>query len=100
MVSSKRAATLPDVPSMAESGYPDVNADNWFGVLVPIATPREVVVKLHAALNTAVDAETKQRLGAQGVDAVMTTPENFNTFLRREFTRWGKVISAAGIRAD
>ena len=69
MVSSKRAATLPDVPSMA-------------------------------ALNTAVDAETKQRLGAQGVDAVMSTPENFNTFLRGEFTRWGKVISAAGIRAD
>ena len=100
MVSSKRAATLPDVPSMAESGYPDVNADNWFGVLVPIAAPREVIVKLHAALNTAVDAETKQRLGAQGVDAVMTTPENFNTFLRSEFTRWGKVISAAGIRAD
>ncbi len=100
MVSSKRAATLPDVPSMAESGYPDVNADNWFGVLVPIATPREVIVKLHAALNTAVDAETKQRLGAQGVDAVMSTPENFNTFLRGEFTRWGKVISAAGIRAD
>ncbi|HEV7821541.1 MAG TPA: tripartite tricarboxylate transporter substrate binding protein, partial [Burkholderiales bacterium] len=83
MVSGKRAATMPEVPSMAESGYADVNADNWFGMLAPIATPREVVMKLHAALAAAADAaETKERLSAQGVDVGLSTPENFAAFLR------------------
>jgi len=101
MVSGKRAATMPDVPSMAEAGYADVNADNWFGVLAPAATPREVIAKLHAALAAAADsAEVKERLTAQGVDVVLSTPENFAVFLRNEYARWGKVIRAAGIRAD
>jgi tripartite-type tricarboxylate transporter receptor subunit TctC len=100
-VSGKRAATMPEVPSMAESGYADVNADNWFGMLAPIATPREVVMKLHAALAAAADAaETKERLSAQGVDVGLSTPENFAAFLRSEYARWGKVIRAAGIHAD
>ena len=101
MVSGKRAATMPDVPSMAEAGYADVNADNWFGVLAPAATPREVIAKLHAALAAAADsAEVKERLTAQGVDVALSTPENFAAFLRNEYARWGKVIRAAGIRAD
>ena len=86
---------------MAESGYPDVNADNWFGMLAPVATPREAVVKLHAALAAAADAaDTKERLSAQGVDVALSTPENFAAFLRGEYARWGKVIRAAGIHAD
>ena len=101
MVSGKRAATMPDVPSMAEAGYADVNADNWFGMLAPAATPREVIAKLHAALAAAADsAEVKERLTAQGVDVALSTPENFAAFLRNEYARWGKVIRAAGIRAD
>jgi tripartite-type tricarboxylate transporter receptor subunit TctC len=101
MVSEKRAATMPDVPSMAEAGFADVNADNWFGMLVPVATPREVVMKLHAALAAAADpADMKERLSAQGVDLALSTPENFAAFLRNEYARWGKVIRAAGIHAD
>jgi tripartite-type tricarboxylate transporter receptor subunit TctC len=100
MASNKRAATMPGVPSMAEAGYADVNADNWFGVLVPAATPREVIAKLHAALAAATEGETKERLAAQGVDVALSTPENFAVFLRSEYARWGKVIRAAGIHAD
>jgi tripartite-type tricarboxylate transporter receptor subunit TctC len=101
MVSGKRAATMPDVPSMAEAGYADVNADNWFGMLAPAATPRDVIAKLHAVLAAAADsAEVKERLTAQGVDVALSTPENFAAFLRNEYARWGKVIRAAGIRAD
>ena len=101
IVSAKRAATMPEIPSMAELGYVDVNADNWFGMLAPAATPREVIAKLHAALAAAADsAEVKERLTAQGVDVALSTPENFAAFLRNEYARWGKVIRAAGIRAD
>jgi tripartite-type tricarboxylate transporter receptor subunit TctC len=100
MVSGKRAATLPDVPSMAEAGYADVNADNWFGMLAPAATPRDVVMKLHAALAAAAAGDTKERLASQGVDVALSTPENFAAVLRSEYARWGKVIRAAGIHAD
>jgi len=101
IASGKRAATMPDVPSMAEAGYAEVNADNWFGMLAPVATPREVTAKLHAALAQALDSpETKERLVAQGVEVALSTPENFSSFLRNEFTKWGKVIRAAGIHAD
>ena len=99
-VAGKRAATMPAVPAMAEAGYPDVNADNWFGMLAPVAIPKEVSAKLHAALAAAADAETKERLSAQGVEVALSTPENFTAFLRHEYARWGKVIRAAGIRAD
>ena len=78
-----------------------MNADNWFGMRAPTATPREVITKLHARLAAAADsAEVKERLTAQGVDVVLSTPENFAVFLRNEYARWGKVIRAAGIRAD
>jgi tripartite-type tricarboxylate transporter receptor subunit TctC len=101
LASGKRASTLPGVPSLAELGYADVNADNWFGMLAPVATPRDVIAKLHAALAAAADsADTKERLAAQGVDIALSTPENFTAFLRSEFTRWGKVIRTAGIQAD
>jgi tripartite-type tricarboxylate transporter receptor subunit TctC len=101
IASDRRASTLPEVPSMAEAGYADVNADNWFGVLVPAATPRDVVARLHIALTTALESpETRQRLTAQGVEVASSTPENFAVFLRSEYARWGKVIRAAGIQAD
>jgi tripartite-type tricarboxylate transporter receptor subunit TctC len=101
IASSRRAVTLPGVPSMAEAGYTEVNADNWFGMLVPAATPKDVVAKLHVALVSGLDsAETKQRLAQQGVDTALSTPENFTGFLRAEYVRWGKVIRVAGIRAD
>ena len=101
IASGRRAATLPGVPSMAEAGFAEVNADNWFGVLVPAATPKDIVARLHVALIAALDSpETRQRLTGQGVDVAVSTPENFSSFLRNEYARWGKVIRAAGIHAD
>ena len=101
VASAKRAQTLPDIRTLAEFGYADVNADNWFGVLAPAATPREIVAKLNALLISAGEAaETKERLAAQGVDVALSTPDNFAAFLKGEYARWGKVIRAAGIHAD
>ena len=101
VATGKRAPTMPDVPTMAEAGYPAVNADNWYGVLVAAATPKDIVAKLHAALVKALQApETKERLAAQGADVVSSTPEEFAAFIQTEYEKWGKVIKAAGITIE
>ncbi len=92
---------MPDVPTMAEAGYPAVNADNWYGVLVAAATPKDIVAKLHAALVKALQApETKERLAAQGAEVVSSTPEEFAAFIQTEYEKWGKIIKAAGITIE
>jgi len=101
IATSKRAATLPDVPTMAEAGYPAVNADNWYGVVVAAATPKDIIAKLHGALVAALQApETKQRLAGQGADAVSSSPEELAAYMRREIEKWGKITRTAGIKLD
>ena len=101
IATGKRAATLPDVPTMSEVGYPAVNADNWYGIVVAAATPKDIVSKLHAAFVTALQApETKQRLASQGAEAVSTSPQDFATYIRNETAKWGKVTKTAGIKLD
>ena len=101
IATAKRAPTLPDVPTMAEAGYPAVNADNWYGVVVAAATPKDVLAKLHGAFVAALQApETKQRLASQGAEAVSSTPQEFATYMRNETEKWSKVTKAAGIKLD
>jgi tripartite-type tricarboxylate transporter receptor subunit TctC len=101
IATAKRATPLPDVPTMAEAGYPSVNADNWYGIVVASATPKDVVAKLHAALVTTLQsADTKQRLASQGANAVTSTPEELAAFMREETAKWGKVIKTSGIKID
>ena len=96
-----RIAALPDVPTFDEAGLPGYEVTNWFGVLAPAATPREIVAKLNTLLISAGEAaETKERLAAQGVDVALSTPDNFAAFLKGEYGRWGKVIRAANIKLD
>lgn len=101
IATAKRASTLPDVPTMAEAGYPTVTADNWYGIVVAAATPKDVLAKLHAALVTALLApETKQRLAVQGADAVSSTPQELAAYMRNETAKWGRIIKTAGIKLD
>ena len=101
VATAKRQATLPNVPTMTEAGYPSVRADNWYGVVVAAATPKDITAKLHAALVKSLDApETKERLLSQGAEARSTTPEQFAEFIREELGTWGKVIKAAGVTLD
>lgn len=101
IATGKRAATLPDVPTMAEAGYPSVNADNWYGIVVAAATPKDVVAKLHAVLVTVLQsADTKQRLASQSANSVSSTPEELAAFMRDETIKWGKVIKTSGIKID
>jgi tripartite-type tricarboxylate transporter receptor subunit TctC len=101
IATGKRAPTLPDVPTMAEAGYPAVNADNWYGIVVAAATPKEVLAKLHAAFVSALQApETKQRLANQGADAVSSSPDEFAAYMRSETEKWSRVTKTAGIKLD
>jgi tripartite-type tricarboxylate transporter receptor subunit TctC len=101
IASGKRAPTVADVPTMAEAGYPAVNADNWYGIVVAAATPKEVLAKLHAAFVSALQApETKQRLANQGADAVSSSPDEFAAYMRSETEKWSRVIKTAGIKLD
>lgn len=101
IATSKRSPALPDVPTMAEAGYPSVIADNWYGIIVAAATPKDIVSKLHASLVAALQApETKQRMESQGANALSSSPEELAAYMRNETIKWGKIIKTAGIKLD
>jgi tripartite-type tricarboxylate transporter receptor subunit TctC len=94
-----RSPSVPDVPTTAELGMPDVEADNWYGLVVPAATPETVAAKLHAAAVEALhSAEVKEKYLSQGAIAVGNSTEEFTAYVKSETDRWSKVIAAAGIR--
>jgi tripartite-type tricarboxylate transporter receptor subunit TctC len=95
-----RSSLLPDVPTAREQGYPGLQATNWYGVMVPAATPPAVVAKLHAAFVSAVGApETRERYAGVGVDPLTSkSPSAFGAFVQEEFSRWGKIVQSTGIR--
>ncbi len=102
--SAKRSLLLPDMPTVAESGLPGLGrfeADTWFGIVAPAATPREIVSRLHVTLvKTIRDKDVTQRLLSQGMEPVLVTPEQFAERIRQDLPRWGKLLKTAGIKAE
>jgi tripartite-type tricarboxylate transporter receptor subunit TctC len=99
--SPTRVAALPDVPTVAESGYKDFEADQWYGVVAPAGTPRDVVAKLNAQINQALASpDMKTRLNNEGAIATPATPEAFGQLIARELARWKPVIQSGRVRAD
>jgi tripartite-type tricarboxylate transporter receptor subunit TctC len=97
--SRTRIANLPDVATTAELGMPQVEADNWYGLVAPAATPQPVLAKLQSAAAEALrSAEVKDKLAAQSVIAVGNSSAEFSAYVKSEIDRWGKVIAAAGIK--
>jgi tripartite-type tricarboxylate transporter receptor subunit TctC len=97
----QRSAQAPEYPTMIEAGVPEFEVSAWYLILAPKKTPPEVVAKLNAAFNQAIkDPEIASKLGSQGVDFVGGTPAQADEFLKSEIARWGKIIKAAGIRAE
>ncbi len=98
MATAKRSSLLPELPTIIESGLP-VEASGWYGVLAPRGTPRAVVSKLHAEVVKTVNSPaTRDRLAEQGVESVGSTPEAFAATIRDEWSKWGKVITTAGLK--
>jgi tripartite-type tricarboxylate transporter receptor subunit TctC len=101
VTSAKRSSALPDVPTMAEAGFPGQEADTLQGVLVPAATPKEIVALLHRELVKAIAApDVQQRFAELGFDAAGTTPEQFAAQIKDEIAKWGKVIREANIKVQ
>lgn len=99
--SPQRLAALPDLPTVAETGYKDFEADQWYGVVAPAGTPREIAGKLNAQINQSLGSpELKTRLTSEGAIATPTTPEAFGQLIAREIARWKPVIQSGRVKAD
>lgn len=99
--SSSRSPFLPDVPTIAESGYPGFEAVGWIGLAAPAKTPEAVLNKINAEVVKILGtADMKERLAGLGVTPVGGTREQFTAFVRSEIAKWGKLIRDAGIKAD
>lgn len=97
----KRSSAFPDVPTMQESGISDFEVDSWYAMFVPSKTPRAVIDRLNAALNTVLkEPEIREKLLAQGSEAVGGTPEQLGAVVNAELPKWAKLIKDAGIKAD
>jgi tripartite-type tricarboxylate transporter receptor subunit TctC len=95
----KRAGILPDVPTLAEGGLPDVDAGIWAGLLAPPGTPAEIVDKISIAANEALKTEAvKKVFDTQGIDPLGGTPAEFATFIAADIKKWEEVLTAAGLR--
>ena len=98
---ARRTATLPDLPTVAESGLPGYEALGWFGVLAPAATPRPIVEQLSADANRVLaDPDVRSRMIALGADPRGNTPEEFARFIRDDQAKWAQLMRDAGIRPD
>jgi tripartite-type tricarboxylate transporter receptor subunit TctC len=99
VTSLTRSPALPDVPTVAESGFPGFEANGWLGILVPNGTPPDVIAKLNTEIAKVMQsAEMKKQLLAQGVEARVSTPAEFGTLIKSETAKWGKIIADAGIK--
>src|SRR5436853_3018676 len=99
--SASRNPLLPDVATLAEQGFPDTVADNWYGLLAPARTPPAVVAKLHDAVVAVLDApDIREKLLQSGATPAPTSSAEFGKFLRDELARWGRVVREKDIKED
>lgn len=97
----KRDPVLPDVPTLAEQGYPNTNAANWYALLAPAKTPSAVIGKLNKAVDDALaDPAVHDKLVKTGATPVGGTPQALGTFMKAEYDKWGRVIAANGIKVE
>jgi tripartite-type tricarboxylate transporter receptor subunit TctC len=96
----QRSPTLPDVPTVAEQGYPGFDVVGWTGLFVPAGTPQSICEKIAAAVKKAYESPEMQRTGSRGVEFVATTPREFGVFAAQERIKWAKVIKQANITLE
>lgn len=99
--SARRLASLPDVPTLAESGIAGFESVGWFGLVAPAGTPADIVARLNEAFVRALkDPSVAGKIGTLGAEPAPTSPEQFGRFIQSESAKWGKLISEAGIKAN
>jgi tripartite-type tricarboxylate transporter receptor subunit TctC len=101
VTSKTRSQLFPDVPTMTEEGYPDIEGDSWVGILVPASTPADIIALLHrASAKILAQPDMKERLATLGYDVVASTPQEFADRIKVEIDMWAKVIRAANIKTQ
>lgn len=101
ITSKTRSQILPDVPTMTEAGYPEIEGDSWVGVLVPAGTSKDIINLLHREIVRIIALpDMKARLGELGYDPIASTPQEFAIRIKVEIENWAKVIRAANIKAE
>lgn len=101
VTANSRASALPEIPTMAEAGFPGLVVTSWQAAAAPARTPREIVAKLNdAAVKALRSPEIRERLTSIGFDVAASTPEEFGKFMQDEVERWTRVVQKGGIRPD
>ena len=98
VLSPQRSALLPGIPTLVESGYPNIVYESWYGVLAPAGTPAEIVAKVNADIQKAMALpDVKSQMELQGLQGAGGSPAEFDAFMRAEIGKWAKAIKAAGV---
>ena len=101
ITTAKRAAAMPEIPTVDEAGVPGYQVSVWFGVVAPSATPKDVVARLNAEINRVIGLpEVKERFSQSGIEIVGGSPEVFDRQIREQVATWGKVVKEANIKSD
>jgi tripartite-type tricarboxylate transporter receptor subunit TctC len=101
VASAKRSPALPEVPTVAESGYPGFDADSWYGLLMPAGTPPAIVERVNAEVNKLLSLpDLRERIGSEGGEALGGTPERFTALLKTELAKWGHAVRESGAKVD
>ena len=101
VTTSKRSPDLPDVPTLAESGFAGFDSPAWWAVLAPAKTPPEIIKRMNEEINKVMRMpDTAKRMDAQGIDVVGGTPEAARVFIERQMDVWAKVVKDNNIQAD
>lgn len=101
VTTATRLPSLPELPTVAESGLPGYETVTWFGFVVPAATPRDIIGKLNLdTVKVLAQPEVRQQFASQGVDVIGGTPEQFAAYIRSEIVKWARVIKESGARAQ
>jgi len=99
--SLKRSRAIPDVPTVAEKGFPNFEAGSWFGLFAPKGTPEAVITTINKAVNEVLRMPAiEQQMIAQGSDPVGGTPAQFGQFTQREHDKWRVIVRESGARAE
>ena len=101
VTSSTRMTALPDVPTLSESGLAGYDVSNWLGVLAPAGTPRDIIMRLNAALTRAnADPASRLQLQSQGIEPTSSTPEELAAQIRNDLPKWATIVRKTGARVE
>ena len=101
ITTAQRSPAAPNIPTVAEAGYPGLEAATWFGLLAPAGTPKDLIARLHDEVIKALrHSDTQRMLADQGAISIGNTPEQFTAYLQSETQKWEKVLKASGVRAE